>query len=49
MLALMLADEVNSLVLDLGTYQCRIGYGGDDTPKAFFPSVSLANAFSQGS
>lgn len=34
------ADEVNALVVDLGSCLCKIGYGGDDTPKAFFPSVS---------
>jgi hypothetical protein len=34
------ADEVNAVVLDLGTYMCKAGYAGDDTPKAVFPSVS---------
>jgi hypothetical protein len=34
------ADEVNALVLDAGSYLCRAGYAGDDTPKAVFPSVS---------
>ncbi|GLI62870.1 ortholog of actin-related protein 4 [Volvox africanus] len=32
-------DEVNALVLDLGTHSCKAGYAGDDTPKAVFPSV----------
>lgn len=33
------ADEVNAVVLDLGSYQCRAGYAGDDAPKAVFSSV----------
>jgi hypothetical protein len=33
------SDEVNAVVLDLGSYLCRAGYAGDDTPKAVFPSV----------
>ncbi|KAG2486149.1 hypothetical protein HYH03_015113 [Edaphochlamys debaryana] len=32
-------DEVNAIVLDLGTHSCKAGYSGDDTPKAVFPSV----------
>jgi hypothetical protein len=32
-------DEVNAVVIDLGTYLCRAGFAGDDTPKAAFPSV----------
>lgn len=32
-------DEVNAVVLDLGTYQAKVGYAGDDTPKYVFPSV----------
>ncbi|GLC41063.1 hypothetical protein PLESTB_000947500 [Pleodorina starrii] len=32
-------DEVNALVLDLGTCCCRAGYSGDDTPKAVFPTM----------
>lgn len=38
------ADEVNAVVLDLGTWQCRAGYAGDDTPKAVFPSVRYTTA-----
>lgn len=34
------ADEVNSLVLDMGSCLFKAGYGGDDMPKALFPSVS---------
>lgn len=36
---LLTVDEVNAVVLDLGTYMCKAGYAGDDTPKAVFPSV----------
>nr|ADI46900.1 ARP4m [Volvox carteri f. nagariensis] len=39
-------DEVNALVLDLGTHSCKAGYAGDDTPKAVFPSVSALVACS---
>lgn len=34
------ADEVNAIVLDVGTYQAKAGYGGEDTPKFVIPSVS---------
>ena len=33
------ADEVNAIVLDVGTYQVKAGYAGEDTPKFVFPSV----------
>ncbi len=35
------ADEVNAVVLDLGTLQVKAGYAGEDTPKYVFPSVRL--------
>lgn len=31
-------DEVNALVLDMGTSWTRAGYAGEDTPKAIFPT-----------
>lgn len=34
------ADEVNALVLDVGSLYVKGGYAGDDVPKAIFPSVS---------
>lgn len=37
-------DEVNALVLDIGTHSCKAGYAGDDAPKAIFPSVSGCGA-----
>ena len=34
------ADEVNALVIDLGSHTVKAGYAGEDTPKALFPSVT---------
>lgn len=31
-------DEVNALVLDIGSTWTRAGYAGEDTPKAIFPT-----------
>jgi actin-related protein len=31
-------QDLTSLVLDIGTYQSRIGYGGDEGPKIIAPS-----------
>ncbi|PSC76499.1 Actin-related 4 isoform C [Micractinium conductrix] len=31
-------DEVNAVVLDLGSQQTKAGYAGEDTPKYVFPS-----------
>ena len=35
------ADEVNALVLDVGSLYVKGGYAGEDTPKALFPSVCV--------
>ena len=35
------ADEVNAVVIDLGSSLAKAGYAGEDAPKAVFPSVSL--------
>jgi actin-related protein len=43
------ADEVNAVVLDLGSWQTKAGYAGDDTPKAVFPSVSATTTTSSSS
>eukprot|EP00899_Mesostigma_viride_P024725 jgi/Mesvir1/5437/Mv15496-RA.1 len=32
-------DEVSAIVLDVGSYMCKAGYAGEDTPKAVFPSL----------
>jgi hypothetical protein len=37
----ILADEVNAIVLDVGTYQVKAGYAGEDAPKFICPSVRL--------
>jgi hypothetical protein len=43
-LATLPADEVNAVVLDIGTYQVKAGYAGEDAPKYVFPSVRRPNA-----
>lgn len=43
-LAHVFTDEVNSIVVDVGSYTCKAGYGGEDSPKAVFPSVCIYNA-----
>ena len=32
-------DEVSSLVLDLGTFNFRIGYSGEDSPRTVFQPI----------
>ncbi|KAI9202100.1 actin family [Polychytrium aggregatum] len=32
-------DEVSALVLDVGSSSTRVGFAGEDTPKAVFPTV----------
>lgn len=31
-------EEVNGIVVDLGTHTCKVGYAGEDTPKFVFSS-----------
>jgi hypothetical protein len=39
-------DDINAIVADIGSYSCRIGYAGDDTPRANFPTVrKIPDAF----
>lgn len=33
------ADEVNAVVLDVGTYQVKAGYAGEDAPKFICPTA----------
>lgn len=41
----MRADEVNAVVLDVGTYQVKAGYAGEDAPKFICPtSVGVGGA-----
>lgn len=35
----MIADEVNAVVLDVGTYQAKAGYAGEDAPKFICPTA----------
>lgn len=37
-------DEVGALVMDLGSGALRLGFAGEDMPKAVFSSVSGAIA-----
>eukprot|EP00027_Filamoeba_sp_ATCC50430_P000612 CAMPEP_0168544418 /NCGR_PEP_ID=MMETSP0413-20121227/2410_1 /TAXON_ID=136452 /ORGANISM="Filamoeba nolandi, Strain NC-AS-23-1" /LENGTH=441 /DNA_ID=CAMNT_0008574439 /DNA_START=21 /DNA_END=1346 /DNA_ORIENTATION=+ len=32
-------DEVSAIVLDVGSYNTRAGYAGEETPKCIFPSI----------
>lgn len=37
-------QDLTSLVLDIGTYQTKIGYGGDEAPKIIAPSAIAYSA-----
>ena len=37
--ACLWTDEVTALVVDIGSGSTKAGYAGEDTPKAYFPSV----------
>jgi actin-related protein len=32
-------DDIGAIVADIGSFSTRIGYAGDDAPRAYFPSV----------
>lgn len=32
-------DEVAALVIDNGSETCKVGFAGDDAPRAVFPSI----------
>jgi actin-related protein len=32
-------DDVSSVVFDIGQYNCRSGYSGEDCPRSILPSV----------
>ena len=36
-------QDLTSIVLDIGTYKSKIGYGGDDAPKAILNSYLIKN------
>ncbi|KAM9890098.1 hypothetical protein OXX69_012670, partial [Metschnikowia pulcherrima] len=37
-------DEINAIVLDIGSYSTRIGYAGDDFPKVIVSSYHAKDA-----
>lgn len=37
-------QDLTSLVIDIGSYQSRIGYGGDEAPKIVCPSAVAYSA-----
>ncbi len=32
-------DDIGAIVADIGSYSSRIGFAGDDHPKAYFQTV----------
>jgi len=32
-------DDVSSVVIDMGSYQTRFGYSGEDCPRCVIPSM----------
>ena len=34
-----MSDDVTALVVDNGSGTCRVGFAGDDVPRAVFPSI----------
>lgn len=34
-------DDVGVVVGDIGSYSCKMGFAGEDFPRAYFTSVSL--------
>ena len=39
------ADEIDAVVIDVGSSLAKAGYAGEDAPKAVFPSVGFQNIF----
>ena len=37
-------QDLTSLVLDIGTFQSKMGYGGDEAPKVVAPSYVTSQA-----
>ena len=35
----MADDDVSALVVDNGSGMCKAGFGGEDAPRAVFPSI----------
>ena len=34
-------EDIGAIVADIGSYATRIGYAGEDSPRAFIPSVRM--------
>lgn len=34
-------DDVGAIVADIGSYSTRIGFAGEDTPRAYIPTVCM--------
>lgn len=41
----LFADEVSAIVMDIGSYNVKAGFAGEDAPKAIFPSVRMKNTY----
>lgn len=42
-------DDVGAIVSDIGSFASRIGYAGDDVPRAYFPtSVGVSHGAGDG-
>jgi actin-related protein len=39
-------DDIGAIVADIGSFSTRIGFAGDDTPRAYFPSVRISQEYS---
>ena len=37
-------DETGGIVVDIGSSSIKLGYGGEDVPKAVFPSVLVCSS-----
>jgi actin-related protein len=34
-------DNIGAVVADIGSYACRVGFAGEDSPRAYLPTVRL--------
>ena len=40
----IVVDETGGIVVDIGSSSIKLGYGGEDVPKAVFPSVLVCSS-----
>ena len=38
-LSWVMCENIQALVVDIGSHLCRAGFAGDDVPRVIFPSV----------